>query len=105
MRFPFFSSFFFFPFFFFARRKRLNWTLRKGPKLLGPKKGTTENAIVTVHNVMQYHYLKFKCGSFLPEDACKSDRSRKELSDGCLVAKVGFDAAENETFPVCQKVR
>ena len=37
-------------------------------------------------------------GFFLPKDACKSDRSRQELSNEYLVAKIGFDAAENEQF-------
>ena len=39
-----------------------------------------------------------------PEDVCKSDRSRQELfklypnSKEYLVAKLGFDAAETESF-------
>ena len=42
----------------------------------------------------------FKVGSFLPKDACKSDRSRQELSNECLVVKFGFDTAENEPYQV-----
>ena len=33
----------------------------------------------------------------------KSDRSRQELSNEYLVAKFGFDTAENEPSEVCQK--
>ena len=32
---------------------------------------------------------------------CQSDRSRQELSNEYLVAKIGFDTAENEPFEVC----
>ena len=35
---------------------------------------------------------------------CKSCRSRRELSNEYLVAKSGFDTAENEPLEVCQKV-
>ena len=35
---------------------------------------------------------------------CKSDRSRQELSNEYLVAKFGFDTAENEPSKVCQQV-
>ena len=34
----------------------------------------------------------------------KSDRSCQELSNYFLVAKIGFDTAENESLKVCQKV-
>ena len=43
-------------------------------------------------------------GSFLPKDACKSDRSRQEFSNESflvelyLPAKIGFDTAVNEPF-------
>ena len=33
---------------------------------------------------------------------CKSDRSRQELSNEYLVAKIGFDTAENEPSEVRQ---
>ena len=36
-------------------------------------------------------------------NVCKSCRSRRELSDEYLVAKIGFDTAENEPLKVCQK--
>ena len=35
--------------------------------------------------------------------ACKFCRSRQELSNEYLLAKVGFDTAENEPLKVCQK--
>ena len=39
------------------------------------------------------------------EEACKSDvkicKSRQELSDEYLLAKIGFDTAENEPSKVC----
>ena len=34
---------------------------------------------------------------------CKSDRSRQELPNAYLVAKFGFDTAENEPSEVSQK--
>ena len=34
---------------------------------------------------------------------CKSDRYRQELSNERLVAKFGFDTAENESLKVCQE--
>ena len=45
------------------------------------------------------------------EDACKSDRSRQELSKQVaipmsiyyLLANIGFDTAKNEPLKVCQK--
>ena len=40
--------------------------------------------------------LIFNVGSFLPKGACKSDRSRRELSNEYLLANIGFDTAENE---------
>ena len=33
---------------------------------------------------------------------CKSCRSRQELSNECLLAKIRFDTAENEPLEVCQ---
>ena len=36
--------------------------------------------------------------------ACKSCRSRQELSNEYLLAKFGFDTAENEPPKVCQKL-
>ena len=36
--------------------------------------------------------------------ACKSCRSRQELSNEYLLAKFGFDTAENEPLKVCQKL-
>ena len=36
--------------------------------------------------------------------ACKSCRSRQELSNECLLAKFGFDTAENGPFKVYQKI-
>ena len=35
---------------------------------------------------------------------CKSCRSRQELSNEYLLAKFGFDTAENEPLKVCQKL-
>ena len=43
-------------------------------------------------------------GSFLLEDACKSERSCQELSNEYLVAKIVLDTAENEPSKVCQKI-
>ena len=37
--------------------------------------------------------------------ACKSCRSRQELSNEYLLAKFGFDTAENEPLKVCQKLK
>ena len=37
------------------------------------------------------------------EKECKADRFRQEFSKEYLVAKVGFDSAENEPSEVCQK--
>ena len=34
---------------------------------------------------------------------CKSCRSRQELSNDYLLAKIRFDTAENEPLKVCQK--
>ena len=34
----------------------------------------------------------------------QSDRSRQELSNEYLVAKIGLDTAENESSKVCQKI-
>ena len=34
----------------------------------------------------------------------KSDRSRQEISNEYLVAKIGFDSAENEPLKVCHKI-
>ena len=36
---------------------------------------------------------------------CKSCRSRQELSNDYLLAKIRFDTAENEPLKVCQKIR
>ena len=36
--------------------------------------------------------------------ACKSCRSRQELSNEYLLAKLGVDTAENEPLKVCQKL-
>ena len=33
----------------------------------------------------------------------QSDRSRQELSNEYLIAKIGFDTAENEPLKVCQR--
>ena len=38
------------------------------------------------------------------KDACKSCRSRQELSNEYWVAKFGFDTAANEPLKVCQKL-
>ena len=35
---------------------------------------------------------------------CKSDRSRQALSNEDLLAKIGFNAAENEFLKVCEQV-
>ena len=35
---------------------------------------------------------------------CKSERSRKELSNEQLLAKIGCDTAENEPSKVCQEL-
>ena len=35
---------------------------------------------------------------------CKSDRSRQELSNEYVLAKIVFDTAENESLKVCQQV-
>ena len=46
------------------------------------------------------------CGSFLQKKhKCKSCRPRQELSNEYLLAKIGFDTAENEPLKVCQKIR
>ena len=36
--------------------------------------------------------------------ACKSCRSRQELSNEYLLAKIGVDTAENEPLKVCQQL-
>ena len=41
-----------------------------------------------------FDYLIFNIASFLQKDACKSDRSRQEVSNEYLVAKFGFDTDE-----------
>ena len=55
-------------------------------------------------------FFIYNLGSFLPKDACKSDRSHQELflkldpnSNEYLVANFGFDTAENESSKACQK--
>jgi len=53
---------------------------------------------------IHFHYLIFNFCSFLPNDACKSDRSRQKLSNEYLIAKFGSDTAENEPSKVWQKV-
>ena len=40
----------------------------------------------------------------IPKERRNDDRSRQELFNEYLVAKIGFDAAEKESFEVCQKV-
>ena len=42
-----------------------------------------------------------KCWGLNGAKACKSDRSRQELSNECSLAKIGFDTAENEPRKVC----
>ena len=47
-------------------------------------------------------YVNF--GSFLPKDAYANIvRSRQELSNEYVFAKIGFDAAENGPLKVCQQ--
>ena len=53
---------------------------------------------------IHFHYFIFNLGSFLPKDACTTFRSRQEFSNECLVARIGFSTAENESLKVCQKV-
>ena len=45
---------------------------------------------------IHFHYLIFNLGYFLPEDACKSCRSRRELSNEYLLAKIGVDTTKKE---------
>ena len=40
----------------------------------------------------------------LPKDACKSDGSRRELSNEYLAGKCNFDTAKNESSRVWQEV-
>ena len=51
-----------------------------------------------LNNSAEFRYLIFNLGSFVLNDAYKSDRFRKQLSNKHLVAKIGFDTAENEPF-------
>ena len=46
----------------------------------------------------------FKRCKGIKKDACKSDRSRQEISNGYFVSKVGFDTAKNESSKVYQIV-
>ena len=48
------------------------------------------------------NYLKFRIWS--GAKACKSCRSRQELSNERLLAKIGFDTAENGPLKVCQQL-
>ena len=64
------------------------------------------HAIKVQRNVstsIHFHYPILSFGSFLPKGACNFDRSRQELSSEDLVAKFGFDTAENESSKPCQK--
>ena len=45
-----------------------------------------------------FSFFVVNLGSFLPNDACISDRVRQELSNKYLLAKFGFDTAENESL-------
>ena len=36
---------------------------------------------------------------------CTSDRSRQELAEEHLLAKIGFDTAEYESLKVCEAIR
>ena len=51
-----------------------------------------------------FSFLVVNLGSFLPNDACISDRVRQELSNKYLLAKFGFDTAENESRKIIQLV-
>ena len=46
------------------------------------------------------YYPIFKFGYFLSNDACKSDRSHRELSYESLLPKTGVDTAEKEPLEV-----
>ena len=51
--------------------------------------------------IIHFHYFIFKSGSFLQKThTCKSCRSRQELSNEYLLAKCGFDTAEDEPLKV-----
>ena len=49
--------------------------------------------LISIH----FHYFIFNFGSFLPKDACKSDRSRPELSNEYLVANFVFFSEKDRT--------
>ena len=46
--------------------------------------------------------ILLKCSGLSCGEACKSCRSRQELSHKCLLANIGFDTAENGPLKVCQ---
>ena len=49
-------------------------------------------------------YPNFECGANGAK-ACKSCRSRQELSNEYLLAKIGVDTAENEALEVWGKIQ
>ena len=56
-----------------------------------------KNAKIRDENFLKYWGLS-------GAQACKSCRSRQELSNEYLLAKIGFDTAENESLKVCQEL-
>ena len=58
--------------------------------------------LISIH----FHYFIFNFGSFLPKThKCISCRSRQELSNEYLLAKIGVDTAENEPLKVWRKIQ
>ena len=57
-------------------------------------------------NLIHLHYFIFNFGSFLPKThKCKSCKSRQELSNEYLLAKIGVDTAENEPLKVWSEIQ
>ena len=56
--------------------------------------------------IIHFHYFIFNFGSFLQKThKCKSCRSRQELSNEYLLAKIGVGTAENEPLKVWEKIQ
>ena len=65
---------------------------------------STNNGEVSARISTELSFLVLYFANTLPRNGvkvCKSDRCREELSNEHLVAKIGFDTAENEPFEVC----